>query len=470
MGGFLESFSTVQYFCRFCTYTLDEYLEDQDQEEPVFRVSNLRTPAHYNAAYQKKCQRGKESYKGIKSDSIFNELEHFHVCDPGQPNCIGHDLFIGGVVDHDLAAMIKLMVDKGWFSYDLLNRRIREYKLTGGDVHNRPAPVDSSGEFLGGYAVQNWTLLRLLPLFIGDKVDTNDEVWKLYLLLKETCELICAPALALTQIDLMQALIDQYLADRKRILPNPYRPKYHYFAHIPQLYRLLGPVILLWTLGKSFQDLFLFDFYIYLFILYLILCFNFMTGYFAFFYSNLGFEHYHQYFVKVAARCKNFINLPKTLVTKHTLLQAYQSTGPLFPSDAIHHSMDFPLVAESYPSPLQDFIAAENFSDNASVLEKVTIEEVLYKRDQWLVLEPIVGQDSYLVGQIILITCDQQQYKAIVEKHKAVRLKKYGIYKIKSSSTLAAVNLPGTLEDPCPHPTYEFSGKECMVLKHQLPK
>lgn len=35
--------------------------------------------------------------KGLKFDSVFNSLEYFHVCQPGLPPCIGHDLFEGVV-------------------------------------------------------------------------------------------------------------------------------------------------------------------------------------------------------------------------------------------------------------------------------------------------------------------------------------------------------------------------------------
>ena len=41
-------------------------------------------------------------YKGIKSESIFNQLHFFHFCNPGLPPCLGHDLF-EGVVAYDLA-------------------------------------------------------------------------------------------------------------------------------------------------------------------------------------------------------------------------------------------------------------------------------------------------------------------------------------------------------------------------------
>lgn len=46
---------------------------------------------------------------GIKFDSLFNELSYFHVCQPGLPPCIGHDLF-EGIVSADLSLYIQHLV------------------------------------------------------------------------------------------------------------------------------------------------------------------------------------------------------------------------------------------------------------------------------------------------------------------------------------------------------------------------
>ena len=427
VGGFLESFSEVHYFCRFCRITRDKFREDRSLDPPVFRAARWRTRRHYESALRKRSERNLYSYKGIKRNSVFNGFQHFHVCDPGQPSCIGHDLFLGGVVDCDLAAMIKLFVGKGWFTYDLLNRRIRDFTCVVSDAPNKPALVHLSGKKLGGHGVQNWTLLRLLPFIIGDKVDTSDEIWNLYLLLKAICELVCAPALKETQIDLMQTHIDDYMS-RRKCLPNKYKPKHHYFSHIPDLWRLFGPLIFLWT---------------------------------------LGFEQCHQFYKRVAQICKNFVNLTKLLASKHQLMQAYQSTGPLFPSEAIHHSMALPLVAESYYNPMQDFIRSQNFSTDASVFKSITIQDICYQENKWLILDNVVGECAIMVGKIKVILCVNDNYKLIVKKYKAVSWEGYGIYKIvRRNAQYSTVCLDGTLENPCPHATYKFGDKECMSLKH----
>lgn len=63
---------------------------------------------------------GQVHYKGVKSNSVLNNLEHFHVCNPGLPPCIGHDMF-EGVVQYDLMLIINYFIKKRYFTFDTLN-------------------------------------------------------------------------------------------------------------------------------------------------------------------------------------------------------------------------------------------------------------------------------------------------------------------------------------------------------------
>ncbi len=81
-------------------------------------------------------------------DSVFNCLKHFHVCDPGLPPCLAHNLF-EGVVSVDLALYIKQLVTVGkHFSYVLLNRNITSFKYSGSDLNNKPCEVKPGGSKL----------------------------------------------------------------------------------------------------------------------------------------------------------------------------------------------------------------------------------------------------------------------------------------------------------------------------------
>lgn len=71
-------------------------------------------------------EKQKNCYQGIKFSSIFNELEHFHICAPGLPPCIGHDLF-EGIVAFDLKLFIDYFIREKWFTLNELNMRIDKF-------------------------------------------------------------------------------------------------------------------------------------------------------------------------------------------------------------------------------------------------------------------------------------------------------------------------------------------------------
>ncbi len=52
---------------------------------------------------------------------------YFHVCQPGLPPCLGHDIF-EGVASYDLALYIDCLVTvEKLFTYQELNRRINNF-------------------------------------------------------------------------------------------------------------------------------------------------------------------------------------------------------------------------------------------------------------------------------------------------------------------------------------------------------
>lgn len=90
----VQNFSHSEYFCRYCEIIRQEFLNDKNLCGPQ------RTPASYDAAVLQ-AEDG-QSNKGIKVNSVFNALKSFHVCQPGLPPCLGHDIF-EGVSSYDVA-------------------------------------------------------------------------------------------------------------------------------------------------------------------------------------------------------------------------------------------------------------------------------------------------------------------------------------------------------------------------------
>lgn len=185
IGGFNENFTSC-YFCRYCEVTRDEF-----KKEPNL-CGRQRTADSYDAAVAALSEESRD-VKGIKLRSVFNDVPSFHVCQPGLPPCLGHDIF-EGVLSYDLGLYLNYFIKtKKWFTYTLLNRRIKQFQFKGSDALSKPCTVQSGALKLSGNAVQNWNFLRLLPVLIGDKVqNADDDVWQLTLLLKDIVDLVCA--------------------------------------------------------------------------------------------------------------------------------------------------------------------------------------------------------------------------------------------------------------------------------------
>ncbi|KAE8745823.1 hypothetical protein FOCC_FOCC007470 [Frankliniella occidentalis] len=423
IGGFVESFSASHY-CRFCDLSKIDYKTNCKLDIPQFPVGNWRTPESFNRDLRTKLNSNVDHEAGVKRNSPFNQLDHFHVCDPRLPPCLGHDLFIDGVVDNDLASIIRGMIGKGWFTEEGLNMRIRGFKYKGRDARNKPAPYKMTKKKLGGHAIQNWTLCRLLPFLIGDWVKTDHKLWKLYLLLKRTIELVCAPALTADQVELMGVRIKKYMRKRK-ILPNNYKPKHHFFSHYKDLFLKFGPLIHMWT---------------------------------------MAFEHRHQYFKRVSQICRNFINLNKLLARKFQLLMAYQSMGQLFPDRPVFSNTS-PLEYENENQELKDFLMSLNLPEESEVVESLVLNDIKHKPGEFLLLSGTGG--DIILGQVEMIIFDGNTCRVVVEKYKTSWWQEYSIYYVQESIGFGVV-LFEELENPCPHSIYEFMEYSCFSLRHDM--
>ena len=59
-----------------------------------------------------------------------NQLQYFHVTDPGLPPCLGHNLF-EGVIKVDLTLILNILKERGYISYEDVNVRIEMFKFKG---------------------------------------------------------------------------------------------------------------------------------------------------------------------------------------------------------------------------------------------------------------------------------------------------------------------------------------------------
>lgn len=423
IGGFTENFSVSEYFCRYCLITKEAF-----QFNPL-NVASLRNPESYNESVDfLESQPGVSMHQGIKSNSIFNKLSFFHVCQPGLPPCLAHDLF-EGVVDYDLALCLQFLIKKKkWFSYKSLNDRLKTFPCENASKLNA---IPHQGTKLGGHAAQNRWLLRFLPVVMHDRIiDSDCPVWQMVLLLRELVELVCAPTLSKSQIAYMRVLIEEYIEKRQELFPHvTLRPKHHYLLHYADLTLQFGPLIHTWT---------------------------------------MHFESKHSYFKCCIRSSKNFKNVTKSLADRHQLFQAYQCHGNLFsPQVQVQESTSF------CPELYDDHIRAqiENFGLNplnSVVTDKVKVCGTTYANGM-LVLQTY-AKKQLLLGQIVSIVVKSETAVILFLREKSAKwVPELGVYEMDQSlGDLVCTNI-NMLSDYFPLCFYHRGVRLLHPLKH-MPK
>lgn len=426
IGGFLENFSRADYFCRYCEINKTTFVNEPNL------CGTARTVQSYKSHVQDLDTAVAGSVFGIKGDSPFNKLAHFHVCQPGLPPCLGHDLF-EGVVSYDLALFVGRLVEEEHFTYLQLNRCKNQFKYKGNDANDKPGELSPGSERLSGHAVQNWCFLRILPLLIGDRIKDpcRNEVWQLILQLREIVELVCAPAVTTGQVAYLKVLIEEYICTRQKLFPdNPLRPKHHYMCHYPDLIHHFGPLIRLWT---------------------------------------LRFESKHSYFKKCARKLHNFKNLCKTLAERHQLLQAYLGAGSMFPPVVqIQKGVEF--YIDDYSDRIREAVASYNFDSQSTVAcNEITVKGTLYRKGMFVLLEK--HDDELYAGRIILVVVVHESVYFVAEKHTFAKLRDIGVYCELgvAQDDYLCVNQEHLL-DYYPLPTYEVFDLLLIALHHAFPE
>lgn len=289
IGGFCENFSTTPYICRYC------YIEKKNIEVTKSDF-NLRSKELYELDVDLQLITNKNHYKGIKRRSILNSLSNYHVCAPGLPPCLAHDI-LEGVVQYDLMLGLNDLMRKESFTIDVLNSSFKKLKICDGSI-NFPNFKEKC-EKLPGTAHENLLILQLLPFAISELINDNtDSTWQMILLLRKICNILISIKLSLTQVAYLKSLVNEYIEIRVKLFPNVnLRPKHHYMLHYPYLIRQFGPLRHLWT---------------------------------------LRFESKHKYFKNIVKHCPNFRNVLYSLSDKHQMLQALQSSQPSAFEDKVY--------------------------------------------------------------------------------------------------------------------------------------
>lgn len=367
IGGFIESFSGTN-MCRYCLITSHDF-----KCNAPYAVGKPRTKEEYDSCIAHLEDHEENHHQGIKFNSCFNSLRYFHVCAPGLPPCLGHDLF-EGVVDYDVAMFIQYWIkQKHWFTYADLNIMLVQFKFQGRDANNKPAFVNLSGNRLGGQAVENWNLLRLLPIILSAYVkDHNDLVWRLFLLLREVVEYVCSPKISHEQLAYLRVIMEEYLTERKQLFADtPFRPKHHFLSHYPDLIIKFGPLMRVWT---------------------------------------LCFESKHSYFKRCARSAQNFINVTQSLANQHQYFQAYNSSGKIYPDRLVIENATS-LNIECFMPEIKHALQAANVKfDDSVISDRVQMFGTSYQKGFFVICQcSDTCFSSLKLGCILFVVVESQK-------------------------------------------------------------
>ncbi|KAK3928349.1 Kelch repeat and BTB domain-containing protein 8 [Frankliniella fusca] len=460
IGSFVQSF-TADYCCRFCPMNIKDF-----KKEP-WTCLELRTPEQYDECvvrahekwtalktkslqqHQRKkelqAERGEKVSKtmvsknalkklrsthhlGVKPiSSAFNSLPHYHVCKDGLPSCLAHDLY-QGCIDTALIKILQHFIEgKQWFNLETLNRRITTFECKCADADDAPTSI-SNFDGVKGHACETWTFVRLLPFMIEDLIqDKDDEYWKLYLLLKEVCEYVCAPQIKVQQVAHLDHLIQLYLCKVKEILPDSLTPKSHFLRHYPTLILRYGPLIRLFT---------------------------------------MRFESKHVFFKKVAKMCHNYTNITLTQAEKYMYRFASDQVNGLIPPDVVCRNAGETVSANDLQQEI--FHALPQPFDFSQVTSPKELEYkgTKFKENVFMILDryDLVHLTVGCIERILLLS----DMSVLLCLREYVALNSFKGYFFLDEEQRVTVRRIDSLPDHFPLPTYLHGGKQCLSLKHSL--
>lgn len=270
--GFAESFS-ANYFCRIC-------------ETPKHRCktltheisSYLRTEESYNKILSSIKDRKFDltMSKGIKLFCSMNHLKYFHITQNLSVN-LDHDLN-EGIIPFTLKKLFVYCIDNHLISLNELENRISAFNYGYLNKKNIPSILCMDKKNLNQNASQLYCLVTNIPFILSHLKNEVKEVWPVVSTLLQIMRIIYSRVITENDVKCLEKLIKRHL---ELIISNfgcALIPKQHILTHYPRVIRKTGPPLNMWS---------------------------------------MRYEGKHRFFTDIAHKTNNFINIYKTLATRH---------------------------------------------------------------------------------------------------------------------------------------------------------
>jgi len=368
MAGFLEGF-TAERFCRFCMSTRTEA---QHTDVGCQNFEPRTKDSHNRHVEEVKQDPSLSKLYGVKgSCPLTDTLQHFHAV-TGYPPDILHDL-LEGIVPAELCLCLSKLIDKKYISLESVNHAVKTFAYTFSDKTNRPQPIPkafATKRTIGGNGHENWTLLRLLPLLIGDDIPEGDSSWEILMLLKDIVELAVASKHTEESIDFLRSKIKEHRELLQSTFPGfTLKPKHHFVEHYPQMIKAFGPLSDVWT---------------------------------------MRFEGKHKFFKKVIRDSQNFKNVALTLAVQHQRMMAYYLDSSSFFRPPIEISKVKSALVTSFPDHIQQvFHQMAPQLKTVLIASSVTADGVEYHADMVISAGSLSGLPEFkVISQIVAVNSE----------------------------------------------------------------
>lgn len=192
----------------------------------------------------------------VKSDSIFNQLKYFHVIENPSIDPMHDDL--EGFCKYDLILILYICVKvKKYFTIEYLNQRILSVVVDGS---NKPPLINidfskKQKSKLKMSAAEMRVFIKAFSIYIGNKVQRDEECWILFLLMRHIEAISFSKFIYKKKTsDFLKSIIplhnrlywklyDQHFRDKSKILPYVKMPfKFHVITHYPYVMENVGPL------------------------------------------------------------------------------------------------------------------------------------------------------------------------------------------------------------------------------------
>jgi hypothetical protein len=287
-------------FCRQCSISRKEF-----HKNPLFRAEPRTKNKHtLQLKHLEETNYDSKTIKlyGVKQDSPLNELTNFHATS----NCTFdpmHDLLEGVVPMAIKQILIYFILTRKLFSVFDFNDRINRFRYGVTETKNRPSAnftnciLNSKSAKLKQKSSQCWLLLRAFPFLIDQFLEEEDFVYlEVTAKLAKICSIAFATEVSLYTICDLSDTINKFLLQFNALFGDKIEKnvvvkegkkminKCHHLIHMPENMLLKGP---------SSQ------------------------------YNCMRFESKHFPIKQQIAAAHNYVNVPKSIAKRQSLLQAF---------------------------------------------------------------------------------------------------------------------------------------------------